>query len=1123
MLGQLTDRLKAVEPVDLEAFLQQCPDYAAELRQIFPAMLVLADLDGAASMLTDDGAPAVVDIDPVRGVLGDYRIVRQIGRGGMGVVFEAEQISLGRTVALKVLPFAAVLDDRQIKRFKNEARAAAMLNHPNIVPVYSVGTERGVHYYAMQLVEGNTLAEVIEDLHGLTAKDVSDGDVGAETRGETESEVSQKGSATLREIQFVLATDRSIRSTAFFRSVACIGMQAADALEHAHAHGVLHRDIKPSNLMIDSKGNLFITDFGLARLDSEQTLTASGDVMGTLQFMSPEQTLGKPTAIDHRTDIYSLGASLYKLMTLTRVFAGTDREELLRQILTDEPARPRRLNDAIPRELELIVLKAMSKNRDARYESAGELADDLRCYLNHRPIRATAPTLAQLAGKWCWRHQTLTAAISATLIVALIVGTLMTLLALHRETGLLRQAKVAQRQAELTALQARRMGYASDISLASRAWLARDVPQFLELLDRHIPARGEADVRGFEWYYLRRWSHPHHDNITVHQGAAYTVCCSPDGRWLVTAGAASVVRIFETKTWRLHATIATAQGEINGVAFDPESRIIATAGDDGSVCLWNLDTRTLIRRIAIDRGEAYQALFTPDGLKLITCGNDPIIRIWDARTGKQCGEMKGHTRAVEAIVISRDGNLLASAGSDDALITWDLNTQSITSNHRPHGGRLSSVALSPDGKWLVTGSIDQSFVLWDFARREPVRQVFGVDAIQCVNFSPDGQFFAVGDRGGTIHLWRRTKPPAWSAAGSDVVQETTDSIEHVGMFHAHQGRVYAVEFMPDSHQLASVGQDGNVRIWPVTPAPDETPIEIDEDIEDIAFVAGGNQLAAATLTAVHLIDAASGRVQTKLPAMTNGWRRLAASPRGLCLVATNGHGSVRVWNCTTGTARICSDLDQREPVGAAALALSDDERFLAVGTWHHPADTVSVFDILTGERRHVFSAETAWALAFSPDGRLLAAGSQNEVFVWDLTTNRRVHVLRGHANTIRAIAFSPDGSLIATASNDRRIILWDTATGAVRFTLRGHRDQVWSVAFSPDGRSLATAGADGALIIWHVATGRQLLELVHLPYAIHKAVFSHDGQYLAYRGYDTRTTLIQLAVPESPNGGAERP
>jgi eukaryotic-like serine/threonine-protein kinase len=361
--------------------------------------------------------------------LGEYRIIREVGRGGMGVVYEAEQVSLGRRVALKVLPFAAAIDPKQRQRFQIEAQAAAQLHHPHIVPIFGVGCDHGIHYYAMQFVEGRSLAAILRELRSApetpagTAVKTSTGDI--EDSANTPTKV-----------------DRG-----YCRNVARLGAEAADALDHAHGLGIVHRDIKPANLLIDPHGALWITDFGLARSSNDLSLTHTGDMVGTLRYMSPEQAQARGGVVDQRTDIYALGATIYELLTLQPAFNGRDHQELLRQIALDEPVAPRRLNAAVPRDLETIVLKAIAKDPASRYTTARELAEDFRRFLDDQPILARRPGLLERGLRWAQRHRDLVVTAVGILMVALAVGTAATLAqarrteeALHKKIAFIRDS-----------------------------------------------------------------------------------------------------------------------------------------------------------------------------------------------------------------------------------------------------------------------------------------------------------------------------------------------------------------------------------------------------------------------------------------------------------------------------------------------------------------------------------------------------------------------------------------------------------------------------------------------------------------------------------------------------------
>jgi tetratricopeptide (TPR) repeat protein len=453
-IEELAERLQAGEPLDLEACVHEHPEWADRLLQLAPAIQMLADLGRSAE---HDKAPTwPEEPEPVAGVgiLGDFRILREVGRGGMGVVYEAQQLSLNRRVALKILPFAAAIEARQLQRFQIEAQAAACLHHTNIVPVHAVGSERGVPFYAMQFIDGSNLAGVIAELRRLEGLDPArrptelaisapaarlagghpaewasgprvPGTAPGGSRlspGDGEAQMTTAAWSSALAPLSSGATPRSGSSTCrrdYIRKVAEMGVQVAEALDHAHTRGILHRDIKPANLLLDAQGQLWVTDFGLAQIQGNPGLTVTGDFLGTLRYMSPEQALARRVVIDGRTDIYSLGVTLYELLTLRPAVEGTDRVEVLRRIADEEPLPPRRLNPTVPRDLETIILKAMDKEPGGRYATAKELADELRRFLEYRPIVARRSTWLGRAGKLARRHRQAVWAVGVSLAILL--------------------------------------------------------------------------------------------------------------------------------------------------------------------------------------------------------------------------------------------------------------------------------------------------------------------------------------------------------------------------------------------------------------------------------------------------------------------------------------------------------------------------------------------------------------------------------------------------------------------------------------------------------------------------------------------------------------------------------
>ena len=421
---------------DRAAFLARHPDIAPALAECLAGL----DLVHTAGPKLREPAPAPTPAAEPPAALGDYRIVRELGRGGMGVVYEAVQLSLGRRVALKVLPFAAALDTRQLQRFQNEARAAAHLHHANIVPVHGVGCERGVHFYAMQLIEGQNLAAVVEDLRRQAPGSDRHQPPSAPT-----GNFPARTPDTRADLGPELTTLRTERPGGFYRTVARLAAQAAEALEYAHDNGIVHRDIKPANLLVDARGNLWVTDFGLALVQADVGLTQTGDLLGTLRYMSPEQAGGPRGLVDHRTDVYSLGATLYELLTLRPIFDGTDRRALLHQIMHEEPKAPRTVDRAIPLDLETIVLKAIGKYPADRYAAARDMADDLNRFLRDEPIRARRATVVQRARKWMRRHPSVPVA-AVVVLVLLTLGSIGSALLIRSEQARTRDAYQEERR-----------------------------------------------------------------------------------------------------------------------------------------------------------------------------------------------------------------------------------------------------------------------------------------------------------------------------------------------------------------------------------------------------------------------------------------------------------------------------------------------------------------------------------------------------------------------------------------------------------------------------------------------------------------------------------------------------
>jgi WD40 repeat protein/serine/threonine protein kinase len=1125
---------------DRHAFLARHADVAAALAECLDGLDFLhqagAPLRPSAEDDAEDDAVAAAAAAPPATLLGDFRLLREVGRGGMGVVYEAEQLSLGRRVALKVLPLAAALDARQLQRFQNEARAAACLHHTHIVPVYGVGCERGVHYYAMQFIDGHTLAALLHQLR-REAADGGAGRAGALAEGLASGRwAPPRPAATALEptipytpppadvppppadgppspFPTLPAASPSgagfLRSAAFFRTVAQLGIQAAEAVEHAHQLGVVHRDVKPGNLLVDALGQLWVTDFGLALCQGHPGLTMTGDLVGTLRYMSPEQALAKRVPLDHRTDVYSLGATLYELLTLEPAFDGTDRQELLRQIAFEEPRPPARLNKAVPRELETVVLKAMAKAPAERYATAQELADDLRRFLEDRPVRARRPSVLQWVGKWMRRHRPAvwSAGVAAlglllTAVAALAWSNVRITREKNAKEAALQEKLAALKDKDAALLTAGRRFYAAQMNLAQQAWEASNPARAIELLEGQRPGPEDTDLRHFEWYYLWHLCHRGHQlTLKAPVPKCWCVAFSPDGKAVATGGPngavtlwdaatgreratwpghggtvkclafspdgktlaagshnpdAATLALYDTATGRERASLGRPQGSIWSLAFARDSRTLASGGHNGTVMLWDAVACRSRGTLFADTVPIGCAAFSPDG-KTLAAGSawgelNGVVKVWDVTAARP--RVRFELPGAHAVAFSPDGTLLASTGGEGdtarGLRLFDAATGRERLALPGHVGSVYAVAFGPDGKTLASAGNDRTVRLWDPGAGRQLICYAAAGPVHGIAFAPGGTVLASGGDQGTIHLW-------------DTAPGREDRVL------ANAGP--CVAFSPDGKTLATSGRA--TKLWDLSawtartiPSPaGATPTRA------LVFSHDGKTLAAARGPAVRLLDVAARRECGALEGTTDCWS-VAFSPDDRTLAsASNFVQAVSLWDVSTRHVR--ATVTPHRTGVAHAVDFSPDGKLLATGSMY---GVVKLWDAATGEERATLQPGEAggmnwtWAVAFSADGALLAtADRQGLVRVWDVASGGLRATLRGHTDSVEAVAFSPDGTTLATGGEDRLVKLWDVATGQERITLKGHPARILSVAFSPDGTLLATGSWNGTVRVWRAA------------------------------------------------------
>lgn len=1082
-IGQKPDRAE---------FLARNAEFAESLAECLEGLeFVHGAVDLLANSRGEAGAvpgPAAAGTLP----LGDYQILHEIGRGGMGVVFEARQLSLDRHVAVKVLPFAASLDPKQLQRFKTEAQAAAHLHHTNIVPIFAVGCERGIHFYVMQFIEGQTLGAVIRELDQTRQGDKV-------TTATAEVTLSPCHPVTLSPpVGGALTTERSASSPAFFRTVAHMGVQVAEALAYAHARGVVHRDVKPTNLLVDSQGNTWITDFGLAHFHKDCALTMTGDVIGTLRYMSPEQALSKRELLDHRTDIYSLGATLYELLTLRPAFPGTDRQALLQQIGFDEPCLPRRINRAVPVELETIVQKAMAKELDGRYATAQELADDLRRFLEDKPIRARRPSWAQRTRQWGRRHKPVVTAGIALLAMAVLALTIGSLL-LWSEQGRTREALIqalthqqaAEEQrarAEEGELLARRYLYGAQINLALHAVEQENLARALELLESQKPRAGEADLRSFEWYYL--WGVCHTDLRATLLGHASAVQCatfSGDGRTIASGSKNGMIRLWDTATGRELLSLKVHAAAVMALAI--HGNILASASADQTVKLWDLKARRELATLRPQRGTVFAVAFAADGQILAYATQDGNITLWDVASHKEQGILEGNWDVASSIAFDpADTKRLFAGYGDGKARLWDLEHGKVHSTFQGHKGLIQALALTPAGDQLATAGYDWLVKIWDVNTRQ-ARTLEGhsgqVNAVAC---SPDGGLVASGGLDGTVRLW-------------DLA-----TLKQQPGPRGHRGPVMSLTFSPDGRTLASASLDGTVELWNMTKMNVPATVPVHKGSVTCVAVAADGKTGASGSTdgTLKLWDTATRRERFIGKTHGGAIHALAFAPDGATLATGSADTTVKIWDTLTGLERATLT----GHAGAVlALAFAPDGKTLA--TTGHDC-TVMLWDLATGKPPEVLNRHAAgMCLAFAAGGKTLACGGDDAgVLVWDVVT-RQTHMFAGPnegTSVVRSIAFAPDGKALAGAI-DWNIILWETGGATRRRTLQGHLGSIHALAFSPDGKTLATGSVDTTVKLWDPLTAQERLTLKGSPSDIHALGFSTSGRLLAAGRHDGTVTL----------------
>jgi WD40 repeat protein/tRNA A-37 threonylcarbamoyl transferase component Bud32 len=1116
---------------DLDSFLA---NRAAVERVAAPLRDPLPLLD------TTDGTPDTPGPGPdVVRYFGDYEILGEIARGGMGVVYKARQVSLNRVVALKMILRGELATPADVQRFRAEAEAAANLDHPNVVPIYEVGEHEGRHYFGMKLIDGGSLGRLVPEL------------------------------------------------VCHPRRAARLMSTVARAVHHAHQHGLLHRDLKPANVLVDARGEPHVTDFGLAkRVEGDSQLTQSGAIVGTPSYMAPEQATGKK-GLTVAADVYAVGAILYELLTGRPPFRGETALDTVMQVVHHDPPRPRSVNPSADRDLETIAMKCLEKDPARRYASVAALADDLDRWLGGRPILARRAGPAERVVKWARRQPVLAAAVGtgAAAAVGLVVlagvlwrnaeqraiavqdlGTAKALLATVGEDRkkaegerddaaklAAEQRKLADEQAALVKKQkdlaakaeaevkrltteadtarqtleaaraaAARTLYAADMQLAHAAWQADNLAGALDLLRRYEKPAGD-DPRGFEWHHLWRLGHRARLGWTVDPdvGKFKTVvglAVSPDGTTAATADADLKVKVWSLADGKLLKTIDAKGLRPAALAFDDGGRKLVAASvkaNDYSKVEQNIvgpamRKEKLNLRLLTDAVETWTWTLAADGPPVVARFDPARVPapLFPLNSGMVLLQHEGNVLIVMAVDGSADGKYLALAGAmsdvpgraaagrqpgeltGGLLVVWDV------ANARVHAAQktptpVTAVAFSADGKQLALGTIDGAVGVGTPDAKDPPRRLLGHKGhVYSLAFTGDGTGLFSGAADGHVIAWD-------VAAGQERDR-----------FRGHTQPVARLVLSPDGTTLVTASGDGAVKVWdrvtnPLVLRGHETAVA------RVAFTPDGKELVSVDQArGVRTWQAADGKPGRVVKDLGTHFFSLAVAPNGgkAAWVARGPKGFDRVAVLDLATGK------QTEAVwpdhNLLQLALSADGGLLAAGDLTKKG---SVVVWRTADGKQLAAGEigpgSAYSLAFSPDGSRVAATLGGSVVLWDWKAGTAKTVLEVDGAGLMTVAFSADGARLAvgttnltgTSGGGLRVV--DLAANKVVAECRGAGQLVRSVAFSPDGRRVATAGVtssqQGLVKLWDLSSGREVFSATLTQGTPAAVAFSPDGRRLA--------------------------
>ena len=989
-----------------------------------------------------------------------YALLGEIARGGMGVVYRAEDTTTGRTVALKMLASANFAGPDELRRFRQEAEAVARLDHPNVVSVYEVGAFEGVPFFVMKLAERGSLAQ-------------------------RPAPVDNREAATLL-------------------------LQVARAIQFAHERGVLHRDLKPANILLDADDMPMVCDFGLARLNDAESFTLTGAGLGTPAYMAPEQAGGGSNPTTTLSDVYGLGALLYQQLTGKAPFRGRDTLDVLRQLATDDPAPPAVHNSNADPDLAAVALKALAKVPASRYRSAAAFADDLERWLRGEPTLARPAGVLMRLGKWARRRPAAAVAGALTIVGASVLAAVITQgeIAVRRERRIAVEAEASARKQERRTRESeqamRRNLYAADMLVASRALRDGHLGVARQTLARHVPEPGAEDLRGFEWFAFD--ADCRGDDLRVlreHQGPVQAVAFSPDGKTLASSSRNGQLLFWNTGDGTLRSAIPKPDAPTGALeiplfakhtAMSPEARDMLASNPknfDGMRMRWRPSRP----------GEMPSLAWSPDG-RWIACGSEgAYFRVWDSETGELA--WYSPVEGVSKVAFSADGaHIVAmkkkSGGASGTAYILDVNARSVVRT-------IESIRPC----FALLGSSDEIVFVRPGVGIERQRLVSG-DTVAVIKASDDISTLvgsvnspllaAIGQGSSSVTLWNlderkqihrfanpageRFSDAAFSKDGRELALVGADHLLHVfdtetfaerARLRGHDDEILGVAISPTGGLIATAGNDRTVRLW--SSLPQTAPA--------VSYTEPAPIAAASSTEPLILIRHNDGAIEcwnaeARTAAMTppDEGRFVAgflSEGRGFSTVRKGADGGVLIERWTAEAKPLASPLQVSTAVlDWQAAAFSSRAGLIVVSDKKKALEFIPIGDT-TGSRHLDTMRRTMDRFVFSPDGKYLCGYTwPNRVNVWNAQSAEFLGRRAIAPGGTTANAFSSDSLMLATAGEDNIITVQDLASGTTVAMLRGHKAHIRALAFSPDGRTLASSSSDQTLRLWHVATWREM-------------------------------------------------